>query len=670
SIAVAFVPEGLPIAVTLSLTIIANKMRASKVLCKSLSTCETLGSISVLCADKTGTLTKNNMVAVSVAVHGFESTPLDATKHIIMDTPLGSAFKQVQFVGAVCNGASFDGATAHLPLSERKIHGDATDKAILRMSEEMYGVSAANAGWEDHYTVPFNSKNKFMLKLLSTSNKAGVTGAISSQEATAFDTESDLVLLAKGAPDILIKRCVSVLDADGQVLPLNETRLATLENLQAALASQGQRVLLLTRRIVSRAAIDAMGGISSLDDSNTVDLTTELCAVGLVGIFDPPREEIPSVVKTIRGAGSRFFMVTGDFALTATAIAKQCGIITTEKISSFADLDALDGQLPVYDTWADNDNRPMRALVLSGSDIMRMSDAHWETVSRFDEIVFARTTPEQKLAVVKCFQSRDCVVGMTGDGVNDAPALKMADVGISIMGASEVALESADLILLEGFGSMVDAMLYGRLVFSNLKSTIAYLLPAGSCSELMAILAAFFFGLPQIISNIQMIIICALHDAICSLTLCMEKPEGEMLKSKPRNVKKDRLADGKLLFHAYVFVGLPLTVCCFSMAFWDVQKRGVPFSDMWLKYSGGVIATTQPAFYAEAINKGQSLTADSDSSPRSYVPAIQRIFLTREISAEYFFLPIAFGIVMISADELRKYVVRTYPRSFLAKIAW
>ncbi|KAE8235806.1 hypothetical protein A4X06_0g9750, partial [Tilletia controversa] len=350
-----------------------------------------------------------------------------------------------------------------------------------------------------------------------------------------------------------------------------------------------------------------MGGISGLNDSNTVDLTTELCAVGLVGIFDPPREEIPSVVKMIRGAGSRFFMVTGDFALTATAIAKQCGIITTEKISSFSDLDALDGQLPVYDTWADNDNQPMRALVLSGSDIMRMSDAHWEAVSRFDEIVFARTTPEQKLAVVKCFQSRDCVVGMTGDGVNDAPALKMADVGISIMGASEVALENADLILLEGFGSMVDAMLYGRLVFSNLKSTIAYLLPAGSCSELMAILAAFFFGLPQIIGNVQMIIICALHDAICSLTLCMEKPEGEMLKSKPRNVKKDRLADGKLLFHAYVFVGLPLTVCCFSMAFWDVQKRGVPFSDMWLKYSGGVIATTQPDFYAETINKGQSV---------------------------------------------------------------
>ncbi|KAL9936732.1 hypothetical protein V8E36_004800 [Tilletia maclaganii] len=714
SIAVAFIPEGLPIAVTLSLTIIANKMRQSKVLCKSLSTCETLGSISVLCADKTGTLTKNNMVAVNVAVHGFESTPTDATKQIFMDTPIGQAFKQVQFVGAVCNGASFDGETAHLPLSERKIHGDATDKAILRMAEEMHGVPAANEGWEAQYTVPFNSKNKFMLKIVATADRKRALGALSPAEAEAFDPESQLVLLAKGAPDILIKRCVSVLDADGQVLPLTESRFAVLESMQAALASKGQRVLLLTRRVVSRASIDAMGGISGLNDSNTVDLTNELCAVGLVGIFDPPREEIPGVVKTIRGAGARFFMVTGDFALTATAIAKQCGIITTEKISTFADLDGLAGQIPVYDTWADNENRPMRALVLSGSEIMRMNDVHWETVSRFDEIVFARTTPEQKLAIVKCFQSRDCVVGMTGDGVNDSPALKMADVGVSIIGASEVALESADLVLMEGFGSMVDAMIYGRLVFSNLKSTIAYLLPAGSCAELMAILAAFFFGLPQILSNIQMIIICALNDAICSLTLCLEKPEGELLKSKPRNVKKDRLADWKLLLHAYVFVGLPLTVCCFSMAFWDMQKRGVPFSDMFLKYSGGVTAQTQPELYAEAINKGQSVfyftailmqwwnllairtrrlsifqkapigrpeTSNLMLFPAMlvslligifihYVPAIQHVFLTREIRVEYFFLPAAFGIVMLSLDEMRKYAVRTYPRCFLAKIAW
>ncbi|KAK0544159.1 hypothetical protein OC846_006169 [Tilletia horrida] len=356
----------------------------------------------------------------------------------------------------------------------------------------------------------------------------------------------------------------------------------------------------------------------------------------------------------------------------------------------------------------------MRALVLSGSDIMRMNDSHWETVSRFDEIVFARTTPEQKLAIVKCFQARDCVVGMTGDGVNDAPALKQADIGISIMGASEVALESAALVLMDGFGSMVDAMLYGRLVFNNLKSTIAYLLPAGCFAELWAVLCAFFFGLPQIISNIQMIIICTLNDAICSLTLCLEKPEGELLKSKPRNVKKDRLADWKLLVHAYIFIGVPLTICCFSMAFWDVERRGVPFSDMFLKYSGGVVATTRPEFYADVINRGQSVyyftailmqwwnllsirtrrlsifqkppifnreTQNLWMFPAmlvslligifiSYIPAIQHVFLTREIRVEYFFIPMGFGIVMLSLDELRKLCVRTYPRSFLAKMAW
>lgn len=216
--------------------------------------------------------------------------------------------------------------------------------------------------------------------------------------------------------------------------------------------------------------------------------------VGLVGIVDPPRPEIPDVVKTCRGAGIRLFMVTGDFQLTAEAIARQCGIVTSEKVLHYDDLHSL--ELPVYDTHADNDARPQHALSLSGPDMMKFSEADWEQVCRFDEIVFSRTTPEQKLRIVKEFQARDECVGMTGDDVNDAPSLKQADIGIAMGGGSAVAHESADMVLLESFSSIVDALLYGRLVFVNLKKTIGYLLPAGSIAELCPVLISFFFGLP------------------------------------------------------------------------------------------------------------------------------------------------------------------------------
>ncbi|SJX65096.1 K, P-type ATPase (mediates high-affinity potassium or sodium uptake) [Sporisorium reilianum f. sp. reilianum] len=713
SILVAFLPEGMPVAVTLSLTVIAAKLSRAKILCKQLSTCETLGAVSVLCSDKTGTLTSNSMTATSVGVLAFESTPHDASQHVTTGAPVGHAFEQLQFVAAVCNAAVFDAATASLPVAERKIFGDATDSAVLRMAEEIRPVQETCRPWDQEYRLNFNSKNKFMLQLVSlrpevVEGEKCVASAMSTGEAAEFRAGEDKMLLVKGGPDVLLKRSSSALDASGQVVALTEQVKDVIVAMQSRWSSRGQRVILLARRIVRAEQLDTTLAIEDAALALNMDLTV----VGLVGIVDPPRPEIPAVVATCRGAGIRFFMVTGDYSKTAEAIARQCDIVTASQIHTFDTLHS--PTLPLYDAQSDNDTRPQHALSLTGADLMKLSPTDWEQICRFDEIVFSRTTPENKLRIVREFQQRGECVGMTGDGVNDAPSLKQADIGIAMGGGSAVAMEAADMVLLDSFAAIVDALLYGRLVFVNLKKTVGYLLPAGSFAELWAVLLSFLFGLPQILSNLQMIFVCIGTDGVSSLCLVHEQPELDLLKRKPRSTKKDRLADWRLLLHAYVFVGIPLTLTSSAMAFWYMQRHGVPFSDMWLKYGGGTVQSTQPDRFNEVLYRanavyffnlviqqwfnllgwrtqtrslfqqlplGRKATQNVYLFPAmvvslliavffSYVPAFQHVFLTRGVSVEHCFLPVAFGVAMLLLEEARKLVVRKWPRSGVGKVAW
>jgi sodium/potassium-transporting ATPase subunit alpha len=287
----------------------------------------------------------------------------------------------------------------------------------------------------------------------------------------SFDS-SDLMLMAKGAPDVLLKRCTHITDpAGGAPLPLNEAVLAKLVSVQEAWASKGQRVLLLAKRIIPRLEIPKEMTFDHPDFADHVNLhlNQSLTVVGLVGLVDPPRPEIPETVRILRGAGIRFFMVTGDFALTAVAIAEQCGIVSNaDRIHRLENLDR-DADMSSIRQYDPDAIDVINSLVLSGSDLLEMNDVQWEQACQYREIVFARTTPEQKLRIVKEFQKRDAVVGMTGDGVNDAPSLKAADVGIAIGGGSDVAMEAADLILLESFSAIVTGVEYGRLVFDNLR---------------------------------------------------------------------------------------------------------------------------------------------------------------------------------------------------------
>jgi len=235
-----------------------------------------------------------------------------------------------------------------------------------------------------------------------------------------------------------------------------------------------------------------------------------------------------------------------------------------------------------------------------------LNENQWDQLCRYDEIVFARTTPEQKLRIVREFQARDCCVGMTGDGVNDAPSLKAADIGIAMGSGSDVAIEAADMVLLESFSAIVVAIEYGRLVFDNLKKTIIYLLPAGSWSELWPVLLNVFFGLPQILSSFLMIIICCLTDCAAAMTLVFEKPEADLLTRPPRNRRTDRLANPKLILHAYCFIGMIECTSSMAMAFWSIQRAGIPFSVIWFSF-GNYPAEYDPDVVNAAFNQGSSI---------------------------------------------------------------
>ncbi|GAA5914981.1 hypothetical protein JCM6882_001950 [Rhodosporidiobolus microsporus] len=710
SVAVAFIPEGLPFAVTLSLTIIARKMKKEGILCKQLSTVESLGAVNVIASDKTGTLTQNRMTAVHVTI-GPQSFPVADARRTAINAvdPSHSAVNQLVSIAAICNDASFltrtKGEEKHLPAEVRDVAGDATDSGLLRFAESVTGVDKIRGAVSIVSQVAFNSKNKFALTLVKRAQSTAALPAL-------FETnegDAEQLLLAKGAPDVLLPRCSSVLLPDGSIAPLTSARLGDIAALQSQLASLGQRVLLFAKRSVTSHNTSSFIGTP---EENMLQLVDTLTVVGLISLVDPPKHDARDTVQKCRIAGIRFFMVTGDFSKTAAAIAKQIGIISgpIELVKGVDDLSDKLAAEPMVKSHTNDKS----AIVLSGPEILRLSEEQWDKVIKFDEIVFARTTPQQKLQIVKRFQAAGCTVAVTGDGVNDSPALKQADVGVAIAGGSEVAMEAADLVLLDDFSAIIDGILAGRLCFENLKKTCLYLLPAGSFSELMPVVVNTLFGVPQALSSIHMILICAVTDVFPALALCYEKPEADLLTRPPRDRKRDRLADWKLLVQAYAFLGLVESLTSMVGAFYfGFQRAGIPFSAMWLKYGNYDV---DPDYFAERLNVAQSIyfwnlviiqwfnllatrtrrrsifQQDPVVNPMtrnlyllpamilalvlgiffSYIPWFQKIFLTRGagLKVEHFFIPMAYGVVLLAMDEGRKWANRRYPSGLLAKLAW
>lgn len=633
---------------------------------------------------------------------GLKEFPVESisTAHVDVEKPSKKGLQQVNSVAALCNAGEFAPFNEGTPLNERTIIGDATDQATLRFAEMLSSVLHTRSLYNMVYELAFNSKNKFMIRIMEQLS----------------DPTANYEMYVKGAPDVLMPKCGYYIDQEGDILEMTSEKMGELVALQRKWSSEGKRVILLSKKSLAKKAIDITNvqstafAISVMDHLNSADMTF----VGLLGISDPLKDEIPEVISTLHGASIRVFMVTGDYELTALSIARQCGIVThnSQNVDYF---EALDPNFPVKENRGSKPDSDFldRGIVISGPQMIKMNDNQWEHLASYREIVFARTTPEQKLRIVRELQLRKHIVGMTGDGINDAPSLKAADVGIAMGNGSDVAIEASDLVLLDSFASIIQALTYGRLVFDNLKKTIIYLIPAGCFSELFPVLFNILLGLPQVLSSFMMIIICCLTDCAGAITMAYEAPERDLLKRKPRSISGDRLVNIPLMLHAYFTIGVIECLCSMSMAFWYFQRQGIPFSDLVVKF-GNLPSSINPDHFTEVSNTASSIYFvtlvvmqffnlmatrtrylsifqhppffNKDTSNYlqiaaiafaiavvfffNYIPWFQKVLGSAQIPVEYFFLPLAFGAFLLMFDEARKYCVRKYPKSCVAKIAW
>lgn len=712
---VAFVPEGMPVAVTLCLTLIAKRSYRQKILCKTLPVVETLGCVSIICSDKTGTLTENKMFINNVSFVTKEMKPQECKDILRTDHPEKKAVRTLQLAAGLCNAATFDAASMTLPVHERVINGDATDSSLLRFAEDLRESTAADRReFKTIFQVPFNSKNKYVITIHSSNgNIDNVLGT------------SELVYFCKGAPEVLLERCSFYLHPDGSEKPLDQESRNLFEVIQDSWSRKGQRVLLLSKRIIPSHIFPG----NTKNDVEMTDLALsfnkDLCIIGLVGIIDPPRAEIPEVVKKCRKAGVRVFMVTGDYALTAETIARQCGILTTDKVDDINNIIKKEdiGETSTFrrnlDSEEDDYQLNVNSLSLTGKDLFNanLTSKHWDAIANYSEIVFSRTTPEQKLKIVTELQSRGNVVGVTGDGVNDAPALKQANIGIAMGLGSDLAIAAGNMVLLDNnFASVVVAMENGRLVFDNLKKVILYLLPAGSWSEMWPVLANVLLGIPLPLSPFLMIVVCCITDIFPSLSLTHEKPESDLMSRKPRKVTRDHLVDAKLLLQAYGFIGMTEMLLAHWMFFTYLSfYGGISFRDTVLAFNNwgdGFMGKTmdelnelnytgQSIYFATLVitQFGNLLSIRTrrrsifQSNPFSgptknlylfgamfislitmlvilYVPFFNNVFNTRPIPVKFYFIPLGFAAFILIMDEIRKLLIRTYPKSFLDKLAW
>ncbi|KAJ1721754.1 hypothetical protein LPJ53_003765 [Coemansia erecta] len=718
---VTFVPGSLPISLTLALTAVARRMQRHRVLITSLAAVETLGTVGVLCCEKTGTLTQRRAVVTRVA---FGDAELHAAA---LHADGGPAARRLYETAAWCNDAVLDADAAHLPAAEREAAGDATDCALLRMAARM----AAFGGLAHRrlLAVPFSLRSRWMLTVC--------------QADSAGDAP---FVLVKGAPETLLPRCTAIQDAAGDVAALGAAGRARLADTQRRWADEGCRVLLLCRRDFGDD-----NPLAGLADSPAMlyaaasTCVARLTVVGLVGMVDPPRPEIPGVVDTFRRAGVRVFMVTGDYAPTAAYVARQCRIITAAAADSIdgvagGESKELAGDAKAEHHASDNASDSAsdsasglrrlesradsqhtltapRALVVSGPELRGLSTDTWDRIAGYEEIVFARITPEQKLQIVEELRARDTYVAVTGDDVNDLPAMRAANVAVAMGGGSEVAKAAADIVLLDNsLSSVVVAVECGRLVFVNLKKVIVYLLPMTNLSEIMPSFLNVVLGLPIPLSTFLMLVINTVTDVWASVVLINEEPEDEIMLKPPRNPRHERLVDLRLFVQAYGFIGMIQTLTGHIAFFLCLYLRGGisprhvflafnKWSAGYLGHSKGDLARLvaeagSAHFMALVIMQwGNMFVARTRTVsvfrqnplwgptsnplllvaiPLSILVALffneitwfNTVFLTGKIPVEFFFIPVPFAFALVAAEELRKLVVRRYPRSWVARIAW
>lgn len=460
ALAVAAIPEALSSIVTIGLAIGTQKMAKENAIIKNLRAVEGLGCVSVICSDKTGTLTQNRMTVKKAYANGKVWEPEEAKGN-------DKAVNGLVAESVLCNDGAINGETAV---------GDPTETALLSFCRTIGGdENKVREEFPRLQEIPFDSDRKLM--------------------STLHFRNDRYEMLIKGAPDVLLARCTSV-EQNGEVLPLTDEIRSAIVDQNRDFSSQGLRVLAFAKKVLSE------NRPLTLEDEN------DLIFTGLIAMMDPPRVESAPAVADCRRAGIRPVMITGDHKITASAIAREIGILQ-------------DGDRAV-----------------EGSELEKMTDE--ELRNEVEHIsVYARVSPEHKIRIVRAWQDRGHVAAMTGDGVNDAPALKQADIGIAMgITGTEVSKDAASMILTDdNFATIVKAVANGRNVYTNIKNSIQFLL-SGNLAGILVVMITSLFGLPLPFTAVQLLFINLLTDSLPALAVNMEKPTGDLLNQKPRSPKE------------------------------------------------------------------------------------------------------------------------------------
>merc|ERR1740124_1124842 len=453
-IIVANVPEGLLATVTVCLTLTAKRMAKKNCLVKNLEAVETLGSTSTICSDKTGTLTQNRMTVAHVwydmKILKGDTVPGKKDREFDLKEPSCAALIRV---ATLCNRAIFLSGQDEKEILLRDCQGDASESALLKAVEiawvdEKTSTANVRSKHKKVIEIPFNSTNKYQVSVHE------------------MPDEDQHLLVMKGAPERILDRCTSIL-LNGEIvdMPADSEQRVKFDAAYLELGGMGERVLGFCHSFLD--AKEYPKGYAF--DNENVNFPLEgLTFVGLMAMIDPPRANVPEAVAKCKSAGIKVIMVTGDHPITAAAIAKNVGIISDG--SNTVDDIAKDMGIPVEEV----DPSKVNAAVVHGSKLKEMTAEDLDALlSNHEEIVFARTSPQQKLIIVEAFQRSGQIVAVTGDGVNDSPALKKADIGIAMgIAGSDVSKEAADMILLDdNFASIVTGVEEGRLIFDNLKKS-------------------------------------------------------------------------------------------------------------------------------------------------------------------------------------------------------
>lgn len=615
------VPQGLPTTVTASLFLVAERMSKQNVFVKKLDIIETLGACSLICTDKTGTLTMNQMTVSHLWLpcfanddnndqakpQYFESQDFSAQLQTSLEknTVMGDMLMRLLSIATLNSRVVLQKKSDDAASDEVEPSGDATELGLYRFfasilkqlprlndnnnADEVvknHDYAAIETYRQQHpkvHEIPFNSSFKWQMSIHQ------MTGAPASKSMS----HSEHVLLLKGAPDVLLDKCSFYFDPSGHIVPIDESFKRKYQRVYEEFGGQGERVLGFAVRFFDVQTTGSYAQLLAKDPHYHEHLRTSLIGdaakskhspqdatnkpvpmkdlifVGLITLLDPPRPEVPQAIKDCHTAHVKVVMVTGDHPLTAASIARKIGLLnhpcTKEEVAKLKNIPVSEVQ-----------EKDVPSIVVHGSTIPQMTEQDWVNLTQKQEIVFARTSPEQKLTIVKEFTKAGYITAMTGDGVNDSPALKQAAIGIAMgLNGSAVAKEAADVVLLDdNFASIVTGIREGRLLFANLKKSIAYSL-AHLTPEVVPVLMWGFAGVVQPQGSMLALCIDLLTELIPATSFVFEEAESMIMEMPPRNPRTDKLTSFNLLFYAYGQAGLIVTCGCLFYFFRAFQHYGI-----------------------------------------------------------------------------------------------